>query len=164
MSANATENGADVIWIIKPWITPSLVEETVMVVITFILSYLVELYFGTTYTPMLGTNLITLTGLGLSTIWIVNAFHLLLVRSTSRYTLRRSGLEIQTGIFNRKTVLVSPSNFFGVYVIQSIMGKIMDSGEMYILIRGDHRGEGKMRRVRYPFVVEKEIRKIMSIV
>jgi hypothetical protein len=163
MSANAVGNDDDAIWMIRPWIIPSLVEETVMAVIVFVASLLVELYFGTLYTPIFGTNLITLSGLGLLLIWIINAFHLLLVRSTSRYTLRRSGLEVRTGILKRNTVLVSPTNFSDVVVMQSGLGKIMGSGEMFVRIRGDHKGEGKMSRVRNPFVLEKEIRRIMSI-
>ena len=162
MDVNAVENDDDIIWMIKPWIIPSLVEETVMAVIVFIACLLVEFYFGSTYAPIFGTNLIILTGIGLLSIWIINAVHLLLVRSTSRYTLRRSGLEVRTGILKRNIVLVSPSNFSAVDVIQSDVGKILGSGEMFVRLRGDHAGEGKMRRVRNPFVLVKDIRKIMS--
>ncbi len=162
MVVNAVDNDDDVIWIIKPWIIPSLVEETVMVVIVFIGSLLVEFYFGTIYASIIGTNLITLTGIGLLSIWIINAVHLLLVRSTSLYTLRRSGLEVRTGILKRNIILVSPSNFSAVDVIQSDVGKILGSGEIFVRLRGDHAGEGKMRRVRNPFVLEKDIRRIMS--
>jgi uncharacterized membrane protein YdbT with pleckstrin-like domain len=147
---------------IKPWIITSLVEETAMAVIVFMASLLVEFYFGTEYAPIFGTNLINLTGIGLLLIWIINAVHLFLVRSTSRYTLRRSGLEIKTGILKRSIVSVSPSNFSAVDVIQSDVGRFLGSGEMFVRLRGDHAGEGKMRRVRDPFVLEKDIRKVMS--
>jgi membrane protein YdbS with pleckstrin-like domain len=162
MGANAVGDDDDVIWMIRPWIIPSLAEETVMAVIVFVASLLAEIYFGSVYAPIFGTNLVTLTGLGLLLIWVINAFHLILVRSTSRYTLRRSGLEVRTGILNRNTVLVYPSNFSAVDVMQSGLGKVMGSGEMFVRIRGDHGGEGKMRRVRNPFVLEKDVKRIMS--
>jgi uncharacterized membrane protein YdbT with pleckstrin-like domain len=163
MSVNNSGNDGDVIWVHRPWIIPSLVEETVMVVIVFLASYFVEVYFDTTYFPILGIPFFTLTGLALLSIWLINAVHLLLVRSTSRYTLRRDGLEVKTGILRKNTVLVSTSNFSDVDVMQSYLGKIMGSGEMFVRIRGDHAGEAKIRRVRDPFVLEKDIRRIMAI-
>ena len=141
MSVNKSGNDGDVIWVHRPWIIPSLVEETVMVVVVFLASYFVEVYFNTTYFPILGIPFFTLTGLALLSIWLVNAVHLLLVRSTSRYTLQRSGLEVKTGILRKNTVKVSPSNFSDVDVMQSDIGKIMGSGEMFVRIRGDHAGE-----------------------
>jgi hypothetical protein len=63
----------------------------------------------------------------------------------------------------RNKVFVSPSNFSAVDVMQSGLGKIMGSGEMFVRIRGDHGGEGKMMRVRNPFVLEKDVRRVMSV-
>ena len=163
MSVNKNGNDGDVIWVHKPWIIPSLVEETVMVVIVFLASYFVEVYFNTTYFPILGIPFFTLTGLALLSIWLINAIHLLLVRSTSRYTLRRMSLEVKTGILRKNIVTVSPLTFSNVDVMQSFLGKFMGSGEMFVRIRGDHAGEAKMRRVRDPFVLEKDIRRIMKV-
>lgn len=162
MDSNTVRFDDEVIWIIKPWIIPSLAEESIMAAVVFGVSYLSGVYFGSLYEPIFGINFITLVGLGLALIWTVNAFHLLLVRSTSRYTLRRSGLEIRTGILNRRIVLVSPKFFADVVVIQSILGKIMGSGELFVQIHEAHAREGIMKRVRNPFIVEKDIRGIMS--
>ena len=163
MSVNKSGNEGDVIWVHKPWIIPSLVEETVMVVVVFLASYFVEVYFDTAFFPILGIPFFTLTWLALLSIWLINAVHLLLVRSTSRYTLLRSGLEVKTGILRKNTVTVSPSNFSDVDVMQSYLGKIMGSGEMFVRIRGDHAGEGRMKRVRDPLALEKDIRRIMTV-
>jgi hypothetical protein len=162
MSEDESVDNSDTVFIIRPWIVPSLAEETVMAVVVFAVSYLAELYFGSAYTPLFGSNLVTLTGLGLVLIWVINAIHLLLVRFTSRYTLRRKSLEIRTGITYRNTVVALPSNFSDVVIMQSIMGKILGSGELFVRIHEDVVWEGRMTRVRNPFVVEDEIRKIMS--
>jgi hypothetical protein len=163
MNYNSAHNEDEVIWSIKPWIIPSLAEETVMAVIVFLVSFFAELYFGSAFTPISGVTLVVWTGLGLALIWVINALHLLLVRSTSRFTLRRDGLKIQTGILIRETIVVSALNFSDVIVMQSIMGKIMGSGEMFVRFHEDRVREGRMSRVQNPFVVEKDIRKIMSV-
>jgi uncharacterized membrane protein YdbT with pleckstrin-like domain len=161
MSANVVDND-DLILVIRPWIVPSLVEETVMAVVVFGVSYLAELYFGSLYTPLFGSNLVILTGLGLVLIWVINAVHLLLTYSMTRYTLRRGSLEIRSGILKRSIVEVTLVDFSDVVVMQSIMGKIMGEGELFVRFHGDHIREGKMMRVRNPFIVESEIRKIMA--
>ena len=162
MNYNGTDDEDEVIWSIKPWIIPSLAEETVMAVVVFLVSFFAEVYFGSAFTPISGVTLVVLTGLGLALIWVINALHLLLIRSTSRFTLRRNCLKIQTGILIRETVVVTAPNFSDVIVMQSIMGKIMGSGEMFVRFHEGGVREGKMSRVQNPFVVEKEIRKIMS--
>jgi uncharacterized membrane protein YdbT with pleckstrin-like domain len=161
MSANEAGTEADIIWVIKPWIVPSLFEETIMAFLVFVVVYLADVYFGTLYVQIFGICFITLKALGLALIWTINALHLLLVRSTSRFTLRGSGLEIQSGIFSRKTIMVSLSNFADVNIIQSILGKIMGSGDIFVRTHGDQVTEGIMKRVRNPFAVEKEIKRVM---
>jgi len=162
MNHNGADNEDEVIWSIKPWIIPSLAEETTMVVVVFLVSFFAEGYFGSAFTPIPGVRLVVWTGLGLALIWIINALHLLLVRSKSRFTLTRDCLKIQTGILIRETIIVSPLNFSEVIVIQSIMGKIMGSGEMFVRFHEDRVREGKMSRVQNPFLVERDIRRIMA--
>jgi uncharacterized membrane protein YdbT with pleckstrin-like domain len=163
MFVNENGNDEDVIWVSRPWIIPSLVEETVMALVVFIASLFVELYFGVAYTSILGIPFITLTVLALFSIWLINAFHLLLVRSSSQYVLRKNGFEIRTGIMNKRSFIASPSSPSDVVVMQSIVGKILGSGEIFIRTWGDRGGEIRMRRVRNPFIIAEDIRRVRSV-
>jgi len=163
MLVNGNGNEDDVIWTIRPWIIPSLLEETIMAFVVFITSLFVELFFGVAYSPILGTPFITLTGLGLLSIWIINAFYLILVRSSSQYVLRKNGFEITTGIFKKKSLILSPSSSPDIVVMQSIIGKTLGSGEIFIRIWGEGGREIRMSRVRNPFILAEDIRRIWSI-
>jgi len=163
MLVKGNGNDDEVIWTSRPWIIPSLLEETIMAFIVFIISLFVELIFGVTYISILGEQFITLTGLGLLSIWLINAFHLILVRSSSQYVLRRNGLEMTTGIFKKRSFTVSPSSSPDIVVMQSIIGKILGSGEIFIRIWGEGGREIRMSRVRNPSILAEDIRKISSI-
>ena len=160
MFVNGDGNDEGVIWVIRPWIIPSLVEETIMAIVVFITSLFVELYFGVADTSILGSSFITLTGLALFSIWLINAFHLLLVRSSTQFVLRKNGIEIRKGIINKGSFIASPSSPSDVVVMQSIVGKILGSGEIFIRIWGEGGGEIKMRRIRSPFIIADDIRRV----
>ena len=159
------ESGIDpeIIWSSKPWIIPSFLEETVMALIVFILSIFVELIFGVAYISILGTSFIMLTGLCLLSIWLINALHLILLRASTQFVLRRNGFEMTTGIFKKKSFLVSSSSSPDLVVMQSIIGKMLGSGDIFIRIWGEGGGEMRMSRVRNPFVLAEDIRKISSM-
>ena len=163
MLVKGNGNDDEVIWTSRPWIIPSLLEETIMAFIVFIISLFVELIFGVAYISILGEQFITLTGLCLLLIWLINAFHLILVRSSSQYVLRRNGFEMTTGIFKRRSFKVSPSSSPDIVVMQSIIGKILGSGEIFIRIWGEGGREIRMSRVRNPSILAEDIRKISSI-
>jgi uncharacterized membrane protein YdbT with pleckstrin-like domain len=163
MLVKGNSNDDEVIWTSRPWIIPSLLEETTMAFIVFIISLFVELIFGVAYISILGEQFITLTGLCLLFIWLINAFHLILVRSSSQYVLRRNGFEMTTGIFKKRSFTVSPSSSPDIVVMQSIIGKILGSGEIFIRIWGEGGREIRMGRVRNPSILAEDIRKISSI-
>lgn len=163
MLVKGNGNDDEVIWTSRPWIIPSLLEETIMALFVFIISFFIELIFGVAYISILGEQLITLTGLGLLSIWLINAFHLILVRSSSQYVLRKNGFEMTTGIFKKKSFMVSPSSSPDIVVMQSIIGKIFGSGEIFIRIWGEGGREIRMSRVRNPFILAEDIRKISSM-
>ena len=163
MLVDGSGNDEEVIWSSRPWIIPSLLEETIMAFIVFIISLFVELIFGVAYVSIVDISFITLTGLGVLSIWLINALHLILVRSSSQYVLRRKGFEMTTGIFKNKSFFVSFSSSPDLVVMQSIIGKLLDSGDIFIRIWGEGGREIRMSRVRNPFVLVEDIRKISSM-
>jgi len=163
MPVNGSGKEDEVIWSSRPWIIPSLLEETIMAFIVFIISLFVELIFGVAYLSIVNISFITLTGLGLLSVWLINAIHLILVRASSQYVLRRNGFEMTTGIFKKKSFMVSTSSSPDLVVMQSIIGKILGSGDIFIRIWGEGGKEIRMSRVRNPFVLAEDIRKISSM-
>lgn len=161
MSKPSSENSNLPIWTGKPWILPSAIVRTVIVLIVAVFVILLELTFVEPITRIVdGLPLVLGTLFLFFLVWLFSLVHLLLLRASNDYVLRNDSLEVKSGILATKTFVIAPSGFADLQVNRSISGRIVGSGD--IIIRSQSESDILMTRVREPLKVAEQIRKVMS--
>jgi uncharacterized membrane protein YdbT with pleckstrin-like domain len=95
-------------------------------------------------------------------IWVFSLIHLLVLRASKTYVLRNDSLEIRTGILTSRSFVVAASGFADMEVTKSIVGRILNVGDITIRTQ-DERGADKiMQTIRNPMKVSDQIREVMS--
>jgi hypothetical protein len=74
--------------------------------------------------------------------------------------LRDDGLEIKSGVFTSKSYVVVPTGFADLEVIQSVLGRIAGTGDIFL--RSQSETERRMVKVRNPLKVAEQIRAVVS--
>lgn len=166
MSAVSSGNSGQVLWTGRPWITPAAVARTIIVVVVAIAVILVELILNLQNTTLL-SNLplmpLTLwTASVFSLIWVFSLFHLLLVWASNTYVLRNDSLEIRTGILASKSFVVAASGFADMEVTKSVVGRILNFGDIIIRTQDESGADKILRTIRNPMKVSGRIREVMS--
>jgi uncharacterized membrane protein YdbT with pleckstrin-like domain len=162
MPQNPSTNIRSSIWVGKPWILPSALARSIVIVILAVVVSWLESYFSLAYTadPVLKEPIIYWTGLVLLVVWAISLVHLLLLRASNTYILRNDSLEVRYGILSSKSFALSPSGFSDLEVIRSVSGRIIGIGDMVIRTQGER--DVKMVRVRHPLDVADKIREVMA--
>jgi membrane protein YdbS with pleckstrin-like domain len=155
-----SEDSTSVVWRGKPWILPSAIARTVLVLVVAVLVCWVEIAFNVAFLAFLGLQAVLWTALLLFIAWLVSLVHLLLLRASNEYILRRDSLEVKNGILATKSFVVVPSGFSDLEVDRSVSGRILNMGN--IIIRSQSETDSVMVRVRNPLKVSERVREVLS--
>jgi uncharacterized membrane protein YdbT with pleckstrin-like domain len=149
------------LWKGRPWILPSLLGKSVLIIaIASVISWL-ELYFRIAdRTPFLNVPTILWTALAVLLVWLVGVTRLLALRATHIYILRDDGLEVRLGIISSKSFVIAPAGFSDLEVTRSISSRILNTGDITVRTQGEN--DIKMVRVKNPLIVADRIRKVMA--
>jgi membrane protein YdbS with pleckstrin-like domain len=120
------------VWSGKPWILPSVVARTVVVLAVAVLVFWVEVVFNIAFSTILGLQVILWTAFLLFVAWLLSLVYLLLLRASNQYILRNDSLEIRNGIFATKSFVIVPSGFSDLEVDRSVSGRILNMGNIII--------------------------------
>jgi uncharacterized membrane protein YdbT with pleckstrin-like domain len=161
MSQRISENSSQVLWTGKPWITPAVVARTIIVIGVAIAVILLESIFNLQYVFM-NLPLIVWTGLVFVLIWAFSLVHLLLLRASNTYILRNDSLEIRTGILTSRSFVVAASGFADMEVTKSIVGRILNFGDIIIRTQDESGADKILRTIKNPMKVSGQIREVMS--
>jgi uncharacterized membrane protein YdbT with pleckstrin-like domain len=166
MSRASSGNSSSVLWTGRPWITPAAVARTIIVVVVAIAVILVELILNLQSIALLShlplMSLTFWTASVFSLIWVFSLFHLLLVWASNTYILRDGSLEIRTGILASKSFVVAASGFADMEVTKSIIGRILNFGDIIIRTQDESGADKIMHTIRNPMKVSGRIREVMS--
>jgi len=160
LSRDSSDELRSIVWRGNPWVFPSMLARTVAVIAVAIVLFWLEFFFNVAYDLVLFMPVVLWTGLLLFIFWIFGILHLLLVRASHVYILRKDSLEVRSGILTSKSYVVTPSGFSDLEVTRTISGRIMDFGDILIHTQGE--SELKMQRVRQPLKVSDQIREVMA--
>jgi uncharacterized membrane protein YdbT with pleckstrin-like domain len=149
------------LWKGRPWILPSLIGKSVLVIVVASVISWLELYFGIAeWTPFLNLPTLLWTALVVLLIWLVSVTRLLALRASHIYILRDDGLEVRSGIMSSKSFVIAPAGFSDLEVTRSISSRILNTGDITVRTQGEN--DIRMVRVKNPLLVADRIRKVMA--
>jgi uncharacterized membrane protein YdbT with pleckstrin-like domain len=153
-------NDNNIVWYGKPWMTPALVLRSVAVIAVFAITFFVEFYLGLISNSLLILPVWLLTAALFGVVWLVAILNPVILRASHTYTLRQDGLEVKRGILRQQTFIVTPQGFGDLLVNQSLIGRILDYGDLFV----DSQGEKKTRLllIRNPNGVADKMRDVMG--
>jgi hypothetical protein len=153
-------NDNNIVWQGRPWVTPSLVLRSVGVIVAFALILFVEFYVGLKSSNLLFAPVWLLTAALFGVVWLAAIIKPVILRVSHSYVLRQDGLEVKCGILRRQTFIVTPQGFGDLLVNQSLTGRILDYGDLFV----DSQGEKKTRLqlIRNPNGVADMMRDVMG--
>jgi uncharacterized membrane protein YdbT with pleckstrin-like domain len=155
-------NSSSVLWRGKPWITPAAVSRTVLVIALAGVVVWLEFFFKVQQYSFLSSPLALWTGFLFVLIWAFSLVHLLLLRASNTYVLRNDSLEIRTGILTSRSFIVAPSGFADMEVTKSIVGRILNFGDIIVRTQDESKGDRIMQKIRDPTKVGAQLREVMS--
>ena len=163
-----------VLWVGKPWIVPSVLARSVLIGVVGIVVVALEFMFGvadktlvyvlpSVTVPIVSDwSLMVWTFLVVLLVWVFSVLHLVLLRVSFTYVLHDDSLEIRSGILTSRAFLVSPSGFSELEVFRSVVGRIVESGDIVIETQSEKDNVVRMVRVRHPLKVADQIREVMA--
>jgi uncharacterized membrane protein YdbT with pleckstrin-like domain len=150
----------DVLWRGRPWIMPQVVGATILVVALGIIAIWLEFILEDAFIPVLGIALIYWTFLVLGILWLILVLRYVLQRATERYTLRKIGMEVERGILSKRNIVLSTGGFSDMQVIRSIIGRLLNVGDIVIRSEGEH--DIRLKKIQRPVEIMGQIRDVMS--
>ena len=150
----------NVVWHGKPWIIPTVIIRTIIVIVVGIVFLWLELFSGVASDSLLGMPVWAWTFLLFALIWLISMLDLLVFRASHTYILRQDGLEVKCGIVRLHTFVVTPSGFGDLQVYQSVGGRIFGYGDLTVNSQGER--ETKLQLVRSPNKVADTLRDILG--
>ena len=160
MSTTPNEQYGSSLWTGSPWILPNAVARTILIFVLAIVVVWLEFVFGGAFPAIFGLPIWTLTLLLFLAFWLVSLVPLLLLRSSNRYTLLSGSLEVKKGIASTKNFVLSPSGFSDLEVTQSVIGRMVNYGDITIHTQSERTATMKM--VKDPNRVTSQIRDTMG--
>lgn len=161
MSQASSGNSGPVLWTGKPWITPAAVARTIIVIVVAVAVILLELIFKLEY-PLPYLPLTLWTAFAFFLILVFSLVHLLLVWASNTYVLRNDSLEIRTGILTSRSFVVAASGFADMEVTKSVIGRILNFGDIIIRTQDESGRDKILQTIRNPMKVGDQIRGVMS--
>jgi uncharacterized membrane protein YdbT with pleckstrin-like domain len=150
----------DVLWQGKPWIMPQIAWATIVVGILCILVVWLEIALGHAWVPVIGIALLIWTVIVFAVIWLIWVLRYVLERASEKYTLRKIGLEVERGILSKRNIVLSTGGFSDMQVYRSIIGRMLNVGDIVIRSEGEH--DIRLRKIRNPKDTMDKIRDVMS--
>lgn len=150
----------DVLWQGKPWIVPQVAWATIVVGVLCILVGWLEIAVGYAWEPIIVIAPLIWTVIAFAIIWLVWVLRYVLERASEKYTLRKIGLEVERGILNKRNIVLSTSGFSDMQVSRSLIGRILNVGDIVIRSEGEH--DIRLRKIRNPKQTMDKIRDVMS--
>jgi hypothetical protein len=160
MLSDPSQGAGSAIWVGKPWVLPSALAESVLVIVMAVVVSWLEFYLGIASLSVVNVQAVVWTGLTFFLVWMAAVARLLSLRASNLYTLRSESLEVRSGILTSKTFVFTPSGFSDLEVITSVLGRILGYGD--IIIRVQSENERRMILVRKPSRAADQIRRVMS--
>lgn len=149
------------LWKGRPWILPSLLGKSVLVIVVASVISWLEFYFKIAdWTPFLNVPTLLWTALAVLFVWLVSVTRLLALRASHIYILRNDGLEVRLGIISSKSFVIAPAGFSDLEVTRSISSRILNTGDITVRTQGEN--DIKMMRVKNPLIVADRIREVMA--
>ena len=149
-----------ILWRGKPWIGLRVAGFTILAIAIAIALTWVELFFGVAGIPILGLNPMFWTYVIIFLAWLFPIFRLLIIKASHTYILRDTSLSVETGLLNKRTTVVSSGGFAELEVIRSILGRVVNVGD--IKIRSEGETTVRLKHVRRPVEVSNMIRDVMT--
>lgn len=156
MSSGNPSSEKDVIWEGNPWVTPGVAVLTAEAVLVFVaLSYVEVALLG------FQGGALAVTFFLVALLWIVGVARLEILAWSNHYALRRSSLEVEQGIVEKRVVTVSAAGFSDLEVTRSLSGRIVNTGN--IVVETDSHRDVALLRVHDPLEVSRLIRQVMTV-
>ncbi len=155
-----TKDSGSVIWVGRPWILPTVLVRTIVVIVVALVIIWLESLDNAANTEFIGVPIWTWTVLLFVVLWFISIISLLLLRAAHKYTLRNESLEVRTGIASIDTFVLAPSGFSDLEVNQSLVGRMIGYGDIVIHTQSDRMAT--MQKVRNPTNAANKIRDIMG--
>jgi hypothetical protein len=156
----AKANRIGVLWQDRPWIGARVIGSTIEIGIIAVVLTWAEFLFGVFNAQIFNMPLIFWTFVVLFLVWFFLILRSLLIKVSSLYTLRETSLEVETGIGNKRTIIVSSSGFADLTLTRTIGGRILDVGN--IVVRSEGEKDVYLNHVRHPVEVSNKIRDTMT--
>ncbi len=160
LALSTTPPSSSVLWSGRPWITPDAVVRTILVIVVVAVFVWLEMLDNAASAILLGFPVWVWTVLIFLLVWFVSLIPLLLLRAAHKYTLRSGSLEVKTGIASLQSFVLSPSGFSDLEINQSVIGRIVNFGDIVIHTQSDRKA--RMQKVRNPNGVAGQIRDYMG--
>lgn len=155
-----SKSGNDILWRGRPWIMPQVVGVSIVVVALGIVAVWLEFMLEDVFVPILGVPLIYWTIIVLALLWLALVLRYVVQRATERYTLRRIGVEVERGIFSKRNIVLSTGGFSDMQVIRSLVGRMLNVGD--IVIRSEGQNDIRLKKIRKPVETMQQIRDVMA--
>jgi uncharacterized membrane protein YdbT with pleckstrin-like domain len=156
----STRESTAIIWTDRPWITPDAVARTIIVIILGAIIIFLENLDNAASATILNIPVWTWTAIAFLLVWIASVIPLVILRTSHKYTLRSGSLEVKTGLASLQSFVLSPSGFSDLEIHQSIVGRILNFGDITIHTQSDR--TAVMQKVRDPNRVASQIRDYMG--
>jgi uncharacterized membrane protein YdbT with pleckstrin-like domain len=146
----------------KPWIFPSVLVRTVLIIAVGVVILWLEFTFNAVYQPVFGIPVILWTFFVLLVLWFISVLGLLLLRASNTYVLRKGSLEMKSGIITTRSFVVTPEGFGSMEVIRSLVGRIINMGNIMIRTQDPNDRDKRLPMIRDPEKIAAQIRNVMS--
>jgi membrane protein YdbS with pleckstrin-like domain len=157
---STTTQSTTVVWTGRPWITPDAIARTMLIIILTAVFIWLENLDNAAFSLLFGIPIWAWTLIIFLIVWAVSLIPLFLLRAAHQYTLRSGSLEVKTGIASLQSFVLSPSGFSDLEIDQSVIGRIVNFGDIVIHTQSDR--TAKMQKVRNPNNVAAQIREYMG--
>lgn len=162
MSLESSEESSKIIWEGNPWIVPNLIFRSVIIFAVLSLVIWLEFFLGIVGQEFLGISIAFWMVFLFFIVWVIGISNLFWIRSANTYILREGSLEIETGIVTTRSFMIAPSGFDNMEVVQTLVSKLLNTGDIIIRTQDDLLGDKRMIMIHNVEEIADKIRKIMS--
>ena len=162
LSQVSSESSPSPVWTGKPWILPSVIARTILIVVVAVIVVWLEFALNAAYQFVFGLPLAAWTGLAFLVIWVGTVIDMLLLRASNRYVLRNDSLEVKKGIITTTSFVVAPAGFGNMEVVRSLSGRILNMADIIIHTQNPDDSGLRLVMIRDPEKAATQIREVMS--
>lgn len=142
---------------------PYVLFRTVLVVAVAVGVVIVEGLLGVLYSPLqFGLSVLVWTVVAFFGVWVLLVLGLLVLWGTHSYVLRDDSLEVKVGLLTTKTSMIAPTGFSDLEVIRSIVGRLLNTGDILVRTQSERDFVRRMVKVRDPDRVASLVREVMA--